>query len=62
MVDYRGDFTIPVMQMGARVCLPTLGRFLQVDPIEGGVDNNYVYPTDSVNKWDLTGKACGCPL
>lgn len=43
--------------MGARVYIPELGRFLQVDSIEGGVDNNYVYPTDQVNKFDLNGMA-----
>jgi hypothetical protein len=43
--------------MGARIYIPLLGRFLQVDPIEGGVDNNYVYPPDPVNDFDLTGEA-----
>ncbi len=43
--------------MGARVYLPISGRFLQVDAIEGGVDNNYVYPPDPVNDFDLDGNA-----
>jgi hypothetical protein len=36
--------------MGARLYLPELGRFTSADPIEGGTENNYVYPTDPVNK------------
>ncbi len=42
--------------MGARVYLPGLGRFLQVDLVEGGTLNNYVYAMDPVNQKDLNGE------
>ncbi len=48
-----------ITQMGARVYIAGLGRFLQVDPVEGGTDNNYVYANNSVNEWDLTGLSKG---
>ncbi len=46
-----------IVEMGARLYVPTLGRFLQVDPAEGGVDNDYVWPTDPIGKNDLSGSA-----
>jgi hypothetical protein len=42
--------------MGARLYISNLGRFTQVDPIEGGVDNDYVWPTDPIGKNDLSGE------
>lgn len=56
------DFLIRPTQMGARVYIGELGRFLQVDPIEGGTLNNYVYALDPVNQFDLSGKAIFIPI
>ncbi len=48
-------FSLEPMQMGARVYVPLLGRFLSVDPIQGGTDNNYVYTNNPVTESDLSG-------
>jgi RHS repeat-associated protein len=49
-------FTLAVMQMGARVYVPSLGRFTQVDPVDGGTPNPYVYVLDPVNFADYSGQ------
>jgi len=42
--------------MGVRLCDPTLGRFLQTDPVPGGSANAFDYVGgDPVNMYDLNG-------
>ena len=55
-IEHAG--TLATIEMGARQYVPSIGRFLEVDPVEGGSANDYVYCAgDPVNCTDLSGLA-----
>ncbi|MEV6071935.1 PA14 domain-containing protein [Nocardia sp. NPDC052001] len=70
-LGYLGEHTIPIehlasqqtLEMGVRTYLPTLGRFLQTDPVAAGSANDYDYVNaDPVNNLDVTGNCPECVI
>jgi RHS repeat-associated protein len=52
---------VSTIEMGARPYHPSIGRFLTIDPVEGGCSNDYLYVHgDPINSLDLDGRAA-CP-
>lgn len=54
----QGDSTSGIILMGARVYQPSIGRFIQTDPVSGGSSNGYDYSgQDPVSHTDVGGTA-----
>jgi RHS repeat-associated protein len=50
------DAPAGIILMGVRLYNPTTGRFLTIDPVTGGNENAYDYPTDPIAGLDLDGR------
>jgi RHS repeat-associated protein len=51
--------TLNLYRFGVRLMDPSLGRFLERDPVEGGSANSYDYAyQDPINNFDLDGRFC----
>ena len=58
----KAEAGISTIEMGARPYVPGLGRFLRVDPVEGGSADDYEYAFgDPVNGFDLDGRCAETP-
>ena len=54
--DKKHDQVSSLIEMGARPYAPLIGRFLAIDPVDGGALNEYDYAAqDPVNAYDLSG-------
>lgn len=58
---YEHAGALSLVQMGARPYSPLFGRFLSVDPVEGGSANDYDYTNaNPINTTDLDGRCPPC--
>lgn len=61
-VHERATQSTGLIQMGARLYLPTVGAFASTDPVFGGNSACYVYPQDPIMRTDLSGRCWICDL